>query len=229
MELYSGAKTIKTRPMDLGDYNLYRGWVIPSDEDPYALGYLVGYPDSDGKFVGELEDGCNYISWSPIAEFESAYHEGDIGNASDGYHTFNELYEFRKMYNAMLFNEWGYTGSPKVHKSTRHSDGELCFGGGWFVVVAELPTGQITNHYEMKDWNLFDVPCKCLADKWDGHTPQDTVDRMKAFLNGFPQTYEDQPDYCAMCGKEINESLPEVVIQGITGFIFCSPECEAKS
>ena len=25
---------------------------------------------------------------------------------SDGYHTFAELYEFRKAYNAALFNEW---------------------------------------------------------------------------------------------------------------------------
>ena len=30
----------------------------------------------------------------------------DIGDLSDGYHTFNELYEFRKIYNAALFNEW---------------------------------------------------------------------------------------------------------------------------
>ena len=28
------------------------------------------------------------------------------GNTSDGYHTFNELYEFRKVFNAALFNEW---------------------------------------------------------------------------------------------------------------------------
>lgn len=31
----------------------------------------------------------------------------DRGNYSDGYHTFNELYEFRKVYNAALFNDWG--------------------------------------------------------------------------------------------------------------------------
>lgn len=29
-----------------------------------------------------------------------------IAELSDGYHTFDELYEFRKMYNAALFNEW---------------------------------------------------------------------------------------------------------------------------
>ena len=28
-----------------------------------------------------------------------------INEISDGYHTFDELYEFRKMYNSVLFNE----------------------------------------------------------------------------------------------------------------------------
>jgi hypothetical protein len=60
------------------------------------------------------------------------------GNYSDGYHTFNELYEFRKTYNAALFNEWAKFDIPQynVHKSIRHHDGEYCFGGGWFIVVA---------------------------------------------------------------------------------------------
>ena len=78
---------------------------------------------------------------------------GVRGNYSDGYHTFNELYEFRKFYNAALFNEWAKqevrnprwvrednqpVKLPKhdVHKSWKHFDGELCFGGGW---VPHLP------------------------------------------------------------------------------------------
>ena len=48
------------------------------------------------------------------------------GEASDGYHTFNELYDFRREYNAALVN----SGVWKAHKSYRHHDGELCFGGG---------------------------------------------------------------------------------------------------
>lgn len=89
----------------------------------------------------------------------------ETNKISDGYHTFEELYEFRKVYNAALFNEWAkqnnqYTDLPihDVHKSWKHNDGELCFGGGWFIVVAILPTGQISNHYEAKDWDLFKVP-----------------------------------------------------------------------
>jgi len=118
----------------------------------------------------------------------------DIGELSDGYHTFNELYEFRKVYNAALFNEWAEnleTSSdfgqalfnvPKynVHKSWRHSDGELCFGGGWFIVSAMLPTGLISNHYKAEDWDLFKIPevDKALFE-FDGHTGSDVLERIK--------------------------------------------------
>lgn len=101
------------------------------------------------------------------------------GDVSDGYHTFNELYEFRKTFNAALFNEWATQEKYSVHKSIRHNDGELCFGGGWFIVVAVLPTGQISNHYEMKDWDLFKCPESPYAlYEFDGHTPADVLDRL---------------------------------------------------
>jgi len=129
------------------------------------------------------------------------------GQISDGYHSFDELYEFRKLYNALLFNEWGK--SPKlitefvktpnglikqitkaseyqydVHKSIRHNNGELCFGGGWFVVVAVLPSGQITNHYKMEDWDLFKIPeVEKAKYEFDGHTIKDVVERMLNLIN----------------------------------------------
>lgn len=104
----------------------------------------------------------------------------DTNLISDGYHTFGELYEFRKVYNAALFNEWARTDKHRVHKSIRHNDGELCFGGGWFIVAAQLPTGQISNHYEMKDWNLFKIPeTEEALFEFDGHTPQDVIERLK--------------------------------------------------
>ena len=114
------------------------------------------------------------------------------GEASDGYHTFNELYDYRMLYNAAFFNKLACydnqaSGSWKVeydvHKSQKHSDGEDCFGGGWFIVMAELPTGQISNHYEMKYWDLFKIPEKEKANVWDGHTPKEAADRLREFLN----------------------------------------------
>ena len=108
----------------------------------------------------------------------------NIGEFSDGYHTFNELYDYRKAYNAAFFNELAKQGLYDVHKSRLHSDGEIPFGDpNWFIVMSELPTGQISNHYEMKDWDLFDIPEKERANIWDGHSPQDVYERLVKYLN----------------------------------------------
>ena len=108
--------------------------------------------------------------------------ENDIENISDGYHTFKELYEFRKLYNAAFFNELVKNNVCKVHKSKRHSDGKLCFDGGWFIVMAELPTGQISNHYELSDWDLFQCNEQEIADEWDYHTPEDVIKKKKKYI-----------------------------------------------
>lgn len=66
----------------------------------------------------------------------------DVGEVSDGYHTFNELYRYRMLYNAAFFNLLARNGQVEVCKSRRHSDGEKCFGSDdWFIVMAILPTG----------------------------------------------------------------------------------------
>lgn len=106
-------------------------------------------------------------------------------NTSDGYHTFKELYEFRLLYNAALFNEWAKQGLYDVHKSQRHNDGELCFGrNDYFVVVATLPTGQISNHYPMTNWDLFQCEeVEKAKAQWDGHTTKDVVERLINLIN----------------------------------------------
>ncbi len=106
--------------------------------------------------------------------------DSNVGDTSDGYHTFDELYELRMLYNAAFFNTM--YEQFRVVKSHKHSDGEEPFGGGWFIVMAQLPTGQISNHYENKHWNLFRVAEVPLAPKWDGHTPQDVTKRLRAYL-----------------------------------------------
>jgi hypothetical protein len=62
MKKYIGTKMIEAKPMNRGDYNTYRGWNIPKDENPADEGYLVMY--SDG-----------YESWSPKKQFEEAYRD----------------------------------------------------------------------------------------------------------------------------------------------------------
>lgn len=60
MKTYIGTKVIEAREMTRGNYNIYRGWKIPADENPEDEGYLVVYADG-------------YKSWSPKAVFDEAY------------------------------------------------------------------------------------------------------------------------------------------------------------
>lgn len=107
----------------------------------------------------------------------------NIEEFSDGYHTFQELYDFRKLYNAALFNEWAINGKYEVYKSKKHFDGKECFDGNWFIVVAILPDGQISNHYEMKDWDLFKIPeYEKSKYEFDGHTPKDVLERLRKVI-----------------------------------------------
>lgn len=47
--------------------------------------------------------------------------------------------------------------------------------------MAYLPTGQVSNHYRIEDWNLFDIPERWKADEWDGHTPVEAANRLYRF------------------------------------------------
>ena len=88
--------------------------------------------------------------------------------------TNQELYDFRLILNALLFNEWAKTGEYEVYKSKRHHDGSIPFPNDnedWFIVVAILPSGQVTNHYHIKNWDYFKIPVyDKVKDKFDGHT-----------------------------------------------------------
>lgn len=64
MKQYIGTKLIEAKEMNRGDYNVYRGWTIPENENPADEGYLVKH--SDG-----------YESWSPKKQFEEAYRESN--------------------------------------------------------------------------------------------------------------------------------------------------------
>lgn len=109
----------------------------------------------------------------------------DAGEGFDGHHTHNELYAQRMLYHAHLAQRWAAEGVPVV-KSRRHHTGEECFGGAWFIVVMQLPTGQVSQHYPMRDWDLFRVPEEPLAPVWDGHTPQVGAERLRAALALLP-------------------------------------------
>ncbi len=107
-----------------------------------------------------------------------------MGEVSDGYHTFDELYRYRMLLQAAWLNDY-YQNYGDVIKSWRHSDGELCFGKeDYFVVVVQLPTGQVSNHYKGEYWDLFNVTDAEYAPEYDGHTPQEAADRIERYVKG---------------------------------------------
>ena len=93
MKKYIGTKLIKAKPMTRGEYNKYRGWTIPENENPDDEGYLVVYVDSD-----------NYESWSPKDVFERAY------KAFDGGMTFGGALELLKMGFKVARKGWNGNG-----------------------------------------------------------------------------------------------------------------------
>lgn len=77
MKKYICVKVVEAKPMNRGDYNDYRGWTIPSDENPSDDGYLVVYTDG-------------HESWCPKEQFE------EKNRATDGGMTFGHAIEAAK-------------------------------------------------------------------------------------------------------------------------------------
>lgn len=123
--------------------------------------------------------------------------EQDLGEFSDGYHTFNSLYHQRLVLFAALVN----TFPTLAWKSHKHSDGKVPFGGGWFVVGVDTPKGQYTYHYEDKDWELFHCKEVALAPKWDGHTDCD-VERVLSLADDGDMTDWAAQEVALACQKE---------------------------
>lgn len=74
MERFYGTKLIAAKPMTRLEYNQFRGWELPSNENGGDEGYLVEYLDG-GK--PNVEGYAGYVSWSPKEQFENAYQPTD--------------------------------------------------------------------------------------------------------------------------------------------------------
>lgn len=77
MGYFVSSKIVKAFPMSRSDYNQYRGWKLPTNENGDDAGYLVEYLDG-----GETNhpNHAGYISWSPAEVFcRSNVAIGDVG------------------------------------------------------------------------------------------------------------------------------------------------------
>lgn len=116
----------------------------------------------------------------------------DAMQVSDGFHTFDELYDHRvNLYMLLcgtisLMNQAaidrGSVENIPVWRSKNHSDGEPAFGGEWFVLgLFKNPGEQITYHLPIKEWDRCSF-AETLekAPEFDGHTAADVLERIRA-------------------------------------------------
>jgi hypothetical protein len=93
----------------------------------------------------------------------------DMGEVSDGYHTFNELYYHRMILFSVICNQ----NQERAWKSWKHHDGTMY--DNYFIVGVTTESGDYTYHYHKDYWERFKVRELDLAPEWDGHQPGDIV------------------------------------------------------
>ena len=137
------------------------------------------------------------------------------GDTSDGYHTFNELYDHR----AKLFSVIVRCFKDRAWKSKLHHDGTMY--EGMFIVGIETSQGQSTYHYDIDPyWNVFDCKELARAPEWDGHTSEQAISRIAslrpscdrdALLALADELEEETGPVCGVCmgktARRIREAL----------------------
>lgn len=101
-----------------------------------------------------------------------------IGEVSDGYHTFDELYEHRIVLWIALCKMSKHAGFVNPWRSKVHSDGSVM--EGWFVLGMYVrPGDQMTYHLPMSEWiNCEFADTMAKAPDFDGHTSSDVLKRL---------------------------------------------------
>jgi hypothetical protein len=130
---------------------------------------LAARPDTPGARPIHVHGAIREDAAAVLAVFGD-----DRSQVSDGYHTFAELYAHRRALTAALTRCLG----PRAWRSRLHHDGTMF--PGMFIVGAELRgVGQVSYHYELEHWDDFaDVAERPTAPEFDGHTPDDVVERL---------------------------------------------------
>lgn len=144
---------------------------------------LEKYVDGDGLKVSCKSCGIvmNFDRWQTRAPIQLETVGQITGDTSDGYHTFNELYEHRHI----LFLAVLTANIQNAWRSKLHADGTMF--DGWFIAGLNTEDGQATYHLPLRIWELFKyIPELEKAPEWDGHTSNDVLTRIRdmAFFNG---------------------------------------------
>lgn len=113
------------------------------------------------------------------------------GIISDGYHTFDELYDHRITLYIALCKRMkddlevcldGIGKDYKVWRSRVHSDNTM-FNGEFVLGIGKHPGEQITYHIPLSRWEetcfVHTYDFSDTVPKWDCHTSDDVLERLK--------------------------------------------------
>lgn len=131
-----------------------------------------------------------YIKNSESVIYDQKSNPGHIdliisaSECSDGFHTFDELYDHRMTLFCTLLNiiERSNDFRLEVWKSELHSDGTIPFNNpNYFIAGIESDVGQITYHLRMNPyWNILsNITILGRAPHYDGHTSNDVLRRLR--------------------------------------------------
>lgn len=105
------------------------------------------------------------------------------GEVSDGYHTFNELYDHRAALTAALAK----TMSLDAWRSKQHHPDDAAMLEGQFIVGLDLWSngsffGTVCYHYNLERWDDFQHVTELPhAPKWDGANSHENLSRVRAW------------------------------------------------
>lgn len=179
------------------------------------------------KDIARENGGVDHVTYAIKEVFDMAKNAPSVdaepvitGETSDGYHTFNELYHHR----AVLFSVIIKAFSGKAWKAKKHEDGSMY--DGMFIVGVETPDGQATYHYDIDPyWEMFKCRELEYAPKWDGHTPQEAIERIgKLELVRHAKWIGGELGYCSACK---HKGCASDIWSGVNGDGRC-PNCGAK-
>lgn len=142
---------------------------------------LLVYNKEEFHKVQDAPDISGVEKINNAIEFSKTIPGFSAGGVSDGYHTFDELYEHR-IVNFMTVCKLMKDDKRDilVWRSECHSDGSKY--DGWFVLgIGVYPGQQITYHLPMSKWKAAGKVVNFTyehAPEWDGHTAADVLDRL---------------------------------------------------
>ena len=106
-----------------------------------------------------------------IDNFKKENPNESVGELSDTYHSFNDLYKHSTILSALLFLNFPYSWKSKIHEDGTMYD-------GMFVTGFPTPTGMVSYHYDLEYWDLFKIPEIPHAPHFDGYTDNDVLIRL---------------------------------------------------